>query len=193
MSHDLSRRQVVGWLATLPFASAILPAIAAAERATAPGAVPFVPKFFTAHEWRTVRVLVDFIIPRDERSGSATDAHVPEFMDFMMIDQPALRDTMRGGLHWFDAYCIDKFGAPFVGAVSGQQKQGLDAIAYAKTAAPEVSHGVAFFAFFRNLTASGFWTSKMGMADLQYIGNAVVHEWNGCPPEALVKLGVSYT
>jgi gluconate 2-dehydrogenase gamma chain len=193
MSQDLSRRQLVGWLATLPFAGAILPAIAAAERATAPGEGPFVPKFFTAHEWRTVRVLVDFIIPRDERSGSATDAHVPEFMDFMMIDQPALRDPMRGGLHWLDAYCIDKFGVPFVGAVPAQQKQALDAIAYANSAAPEVSPGVAFFASLRNLTASGFWTSKMGMADLQYIGNAVVHEWNGCPPEALVKLGVSYS
>lgn len=188
MSQDLSRRQVVGWLATLPFAGAILPAIAAAERAP----TPFVAKFFRAHEYATVRVLVDYIIPRDGRSGSATDARVPEFMDFMMIDQPAQRDTMRGGLRWLDQYCIDKFGGVFVAIRKARQTQALDAIAYAKTAAPEVSQGVAFFAFFRNLTASGFWTSKMGMADLQYIGNAVVHEWNGCPPEALAKLGVSY-
>jgi hypothetical protein len=55
-----------------------------------------------------------------------------------------------------------------------------------------MSHGVAFFSMFRNLTASGFWSSRMGVADLQYIGNAVVHEWQGCPPAALAKLGVSY-
>lgn len=188
MSEDISRRQVVGWLATLPFAGAILPAIAAAERAP----LPFAPKFFTKHEWVTVRVLVDYIIPRDARSGSATDARVPEFMDFMMIDQPALRDPMRGGLRWLDQYCVDKFGGAFVGINRERQTQALDAIAYATTAAPEVSQGVAFFASFRNLTASGFWTSKMGMADLQYIGNTVVHEWNGCPPAALAKLGVAY-
>jgi gluconate 2-dehydrogenase gamma chain len=185
MSHDdVSRRAVVAWLATLPFARTILPAITA---------TPFVPKFFSAHEWRTVRILADYVIPRDERSGSATDARVPEFMDFVLMDQPQLRDAMRGGLHWLDLYCTDKFGGVFVGLSRVAQTKVLDAIAYPQRATPEVSQGVAFFTFFRNLTASGFWTSKMGMADLQYIGNAVVHEWDGCPPEALVKLGVSYS
>jgi gluconate 2-dehydrogenase gamma chain len=188
VSDDISRRELVGWLASLPFAAAILPAIAAAERA----AVPFVPRFFTAHEWRTVRVLADYVIPRDARSGSATDARVPEFMDFIMIDQPAERDPMRGGLRWLDSYCVDRFGVVFVDASGTQQRVVLDAIAFARRASAEVSQGAGFFSFFRDLTASGFWTSKMGMADLRYVGNAVVHEWTGCPPEALAKLGVAY-
>src|SRR5258708_37766859 len=66
---------------------------------------PVKPKFFTAHEYATVVVLVDLIIPKDERSGSATDAGVPEFMDFMMTDQPARPTAMRGGLAWIDHAC----------------------------------------------------------------------------------------
>jgi gluconate 2-dehydrogenase gamma chain len=185
---EVSRRELVGWLAALPFAAAILPAIAAAERA----ATPFVPRFFTPHEWRTVHVLADYIIPRDARSGSATDARVPEFMDFVMMDGLGDRVTMRGGLHWLDSHCIDRFGAPFADATPAHQRSALDAIAWPRTAAPEVSQGVAFFTFFRDLTASGFWTSKMGMADLRYVGNTVVHDWTGCPEAALAKLGVTY-
>ena len=47
----------------------------------------FTTKFFTRHEYQTVRVLVDYIIPRDERSGSATDAGVPQYLDFVLSDQ----------------------------------------------------------------------------------------------------------
>jgi hypothetical protein len=190
VSDDVSRRAVVGWLASLPFAGAVLPAIAAAERAAVGPA--FVPRFFTGHEWRTVRVLVDYVFPRDARSGSATDARVPEFLDFIVMDQAGLGVTMRGGLHWLDSYCRDRFGARFADAGDEQRRAVLDAIAFPRTAAADVSQGVAFFTFFRDLTASGFWTSKIGMADLGYMGNAVVHEWTGCPPEALVKLGVMY-
>src|SRR5579872_4234361 len=130
---DISRRELVAWLATLPLAQAAL----AAERALA--AAPFVPKFFTAHEWRTVRVLVDYIIPRDERSGSATDAGVPEFMDFIMTDRPAERLGMRGGLNWLDAHSRDQFSAAFVDCAAAQQTSVLDQIAFADRAQPAVS------------------------------------------------------
>jgi gluconate 2-dehydrogenase gamma chain len=170
------RRDFVAWLATLPIAKAAL----AAERALA-STSPFTPRFFTAHEWRTVRLLVDYIIPRDERSGSATDAGVPEFMDFIMTDRPSEQLPMRGGLRWLDNHCLDQFKAAFVGCTAAQQTVVLDHIS-----------GAEFFTRFRDLTATGFWTSKMGIADLRYVGNTVVHEWNGCPPAALTKLGVSY-
>ena len=64
----------------------------------------FEPEFFTAHELDTVNVLVDLIIPADDRSGSATDAGVPAFMDFMMMDRPTMQLPMRGGLAWVDAH-----------------------------------------------------------------------------------------
>jgi hypothetical protein len=154
-------------------------------------ATPFKPKFFTAHEYATVRLLVDLIIPKDERSGSATDAAVPEFMDFMMIDQPARQTAMRGGLGWLDRECVSRFDKTFVACAPAERTQVLDDIAWPHRARPALSHGVSFFNSFRDLTASGFFTSKMGMDDLQYMGNRYVPEWTGCPPEVLKKLGVA--
>jgi gluconate 2-dehydrogenase gamma chain len=184
---DLTRREMLGWMALVPLAS-----IDAAHRAVERMTAPYTPKFFTAHEWRTVRVLVDDIIPRDARSGSATDAGVPEFMDFMMLDQPAGQLPMRGGLHWLDTHARDRCQAVFVDCAGAQRVMLLDAIAFPARATPAMGAGVAFFTMFRNLTASGFWSSRMGVADLQYMGNQVVHDWQGCPPAALAKLGVSY-
>ena len=153
---------------------------------------PYKPKFFTAHEYATVAVLVDLIIPKDERSGSATDAGVPEFMDFMMIDQPRRQVAMRGGLALVDRMCEEQFGKRFVACADQQRRQLLDQIAYTNEVPPARTQAAAFFSSFRDLTASGFWTTKMGIADLQYQGNAFVDEWNGCPEEALKKLGVRY-
>jgi hypothetical protein len=150
----------------------------------------FVPEFFTAHEHATVRLLVDLIIPADERSGSATDAGVPEFMDFMMIDRPAMQEWMRGGLAWLDIESLERFDRAFIDAGEQQRTEILDQIAWPDRAPEDLSHGVAFFNRFRDLTASGFWTTEMGIADLQYIGNRVVREWNGCPDEALRHVGV---
>ena len=167
-------------------------AVAAAQTARAATAKPFVPKFFTATEFRLVRTLADIVIPKDERSGSATDAGVPEFMDFMMIDQPARQVAMRGGLAWLDVECQKRFDKTFLNCVETERTAVLDDIAWPAKAKPEFAHGVAFFSNFRDLTASGFWTTRMGIDDLQYMGNRSVARWNGCPPEALKKLGVSY-
>jgi hypothetical protein len=139
-----------------------------------------------------VRLLVDLIIPKDGRSGSATDAGVPEFMDFMMIDQPTRQIAMRGGLAWLDSECQERFDKTFLDCAETERSAVLDDIAWPAKARPELSHGVAFFNSFRDLTASGFWTTRMGIDDLQYMGNRSVARWNGCPPEALKKLGVSY-
>ena len=155
-------------------------------------AKPFAPAFFTATEYRLVRVLADIVIPKDERSGSATDAGVPEFMDFMMIDQPARQVAMRGGLAWLDVECQRRFDRIFLDCTDAERSAVLDDIAWPAKAKPDVAHGVAFFTNFRDLTASGFWTTRMGIDDLQYIGNRSVARWNGCPPEALKKLGVNY-
>jgi hypothetical protein len=150
------------------------------------------PKVFTPHEWDTVRVLVDLIIPKDERSGSATDAGVPEFMDFMLGDDPDLQTPIRGGLAWLDHECDDRYGKTFIACADAERAALLDDIAWPKRAKPEHAAGVAFFNRFRDFTASGFFSSKMGVQDLRYIGNTFVSEWKGCPPEALAKLGVNY-
>jgi gluconate 2-dehydrogenase gamma chain len=155
---------------------------------------PYVPKYFTRREWTLVRMLADYVIPRDARSGSATDAKVPEFMDFLLSDKDASATTqnaMRGGLAWIDNESRRRFAKTFVAATDAQRRQILDDIAFPRNAKPEFSHGVAFFTRFRDMTASGFFSSSMGWKDVQYIGN-VFHHWDGCPAPALSKLGVTY-
>ena len=191
----MKRREAVGAMAMAALATAFTWTPAEARRVALmvkETRFPFAPSFFTPHEWETVRILSDLIIPRDERSGSATDAGVPEFMDFMMIDRPDGQTAMRGGLAWLDNECSERFGKDFLTSPETQRTAVLDDIAWPKQARPEMSQGVAFFNMFRDLTASGFWSSKMGVADLGYQGNTFVAEWKGCPPEAVQKLGVQY-
>lgn len=164
-----------------------------ARTAAAKTGTVFKPKFFTAHEYASVGILVDLIIPRDERSGSATDAGVPEFMDFMMIDQPQRQVAMRGGLALIDRLCEQRYNKRFVALTDAQRRSVLDEIAYTTNPDPGLTQHIAFFSSFRDLTASGFWTTKMGIEDLQYQGNVFLDEWNGCPQAALDKLGVKYS
>ena len=155
----------------------------------------YVPKFFTRKEWQTVRVLADYVIPRDSRSGSATDARVPEFLDFLLSDKDESEGTKtawRGGLAWIDNEARSRFGKTFVAATDAQRRQILDDIAWPKKARPEMSYGVSFFNRFRDRTASGFFSTATGWQDVQYIGNTFNPNWNGCPPAALEKLGVTY-
>jgi gluconate 2-dehydrogenase gamma chain len=165
--------------------------------ASSPGSqpAPYTPKFFTASEWRLVRMLSDYVIPRDAKSGSATDAKVPEYMDFLLADREASESSkvsMRGGLAWLNLETRRRHGVTFVSATDAQRRGILDDIAWPAKASPEVSQGVAFFTRFRDLTASGFFSSQMGWKDLDYIGNVSLPAWNGCPEPALERLGVSY-
>lgn len=206
-SHDvaapaeMSRRDAVQLLAALPFAAIVSWPTAEQERvrnfvdaalkSTAEGTA-YAPKFFTAAEFRTARILADMIIPRDERSGNASDAGVPEFMDFTMIDRPNSQKWMRDGLAWLNAQSNTRFGKPFADATETQRQGILNDIAWPARAPATMADGVGFFNRFRDLTSSGFWSSQVGVKDLQYKGNVFVAEWNGCPPAALNKLGVNY-
>jgi gluconate 2-dehydrogenase subunit 3-like protein len=194
----LDRREAVKALALIPLAYSFdlsAPQLTRASQAmnkTAPD--NYTPKFFKPSEWKTVRMLADYIIPRDERSGSATDAKVPEYIDFLMADKDASdssRIAMRGGLGWLDFECVERFGKNFVASTDAQRRQVLNDIAWPKKARPEMGHGVAFFNRFRDLTASGFFSSEMGWKDVRYVGNVFNPGWAGCPREALAKLGVT--
>jgi gluconate 2-dehydrogenase gamma chain len=215
---ELNRRSMLRLLAAAPVAAGFAWSdaeastaheLAQAAQAAARAGTTFTPKFFTAHEWQTVRTLVDIIIPKDERSGSATDAGVPEFMDFILLDEPPVppgetrrQVAVRGGLAWLDTECLQRFDKNFLGCAETERAAVLNDIAWpAPMLAPgevptrealHLARGRAFFFSFRDLTASGFWTTKAGMADLQYMGNRYVAEWTGCPDEQLKKLGVSY-
>lgn len=149
-------------------------------------------QFFTAEEMATITVLADIIIPKDEVSGSATDAKVPEFIEFIVKDMPHHQTPMRGGLRWLDLKCLNLYGEPFTGCTAQQQTEIVDAIAYPEKAKPENKQGVAFFNLMRNLTATGFYSTEMGWKDVGYMGN-VPNQWNGVPDEVLKQYKLAYT
>ena len=149
-------------------------------------------KFFTEPEMATIAILADIIIPRDEVSGSATDAKVPEFIEFIVKDMPEHQTPMRGGLRWLDVQCLNRFEKPFKDCSHEQQMEMVDEIAWPRKAKPGMEQGVAFFNLMRNLTATGFYTSEIGVKDVGYIGNTP-NQWNGVPDDVLKKHNLAYT
>ena len=148
-------------------------------------------KFFDDHEMKTIHVLVDIIIPRDETSGSASDAEVPAFIEFIAKDMPRYQIPLRGGLKWLDIQCMKRYNIDFVSCTSTQQLEMVDEIAFPEKVKPELQQGVAFFNTLRDLTACGFFTSKIGIQDLGYVGNKP-NQWNGVPQDVLDKYNMKY-
>ena len=148
--------------------------------------------FFTEEEMATIAVLCDIIIPKDAVSGSATAAKVPEFIEFIVKEKPEFQTPMRGGLRWLDLQSVKGFGKAFKQCDTNQQLSLVDQIAYPAKAKPEMKQGVSFFNLMRNLTATGFYTSEIGVKDIGYMGNRP-NQWNGVPDDVLKQYGLSYT
>ncbi|HEV2423512.1 MAG TPA: gluconate 2-dehydrogenase subunit 3 family protein [Terriglobia bacterium] len=199
----MDRRDLLKVLSAVP-AAALLPAgtakatemsmpgmgahaATATASAAAPG--PYQPKTFDAHQYKTIEVLGDIIVPADEPSGSASQAGVPEFIDeFLGFEGGNQLDAIRGGITWLDLESNRAFSHDFIDAAESEKKQLLDRIAYPKTAAPEDAAGVVFFNALRNAVLGAFYSSKMGVQDLPYLGNKALSEWDGCPENVLAKL-----
>lgn len=148
--------------------------------------------FFTADEMATITILADIIIPKDATSGSASDAKVPAFIEFIVKDMPEHQVPLRGGLRWLDIQCLTRYDKPFKDCSPQQQIEIVDEIAWPAKAKPEMSQGVAFFSLMRNLTASGFYTTELGVKDIGYMGN-VPNQWNGVPADVLQQYGLAYS
>ena len=210
--RELSRRAALKVLGAVPLAGAVVwqqqqqqgqqaprqtheaPNQPAADTKRPPRA-PQQRRFFNARETRTMRALANDIIPRDERSGNATDAGVIAFLEHNLASTETsveMRTQWRGGLRWIDSESRKRFGVVYAEATPAQRHQILDDIAYPDRVRPEFRHGAAFFARARDMVAAGFFSSAIGVKDLQYLGNTAMPTWNGCPEPALRKLGVSY-
>lgn len=148
--------------------------------------------FFTTEEMATITILGDIIIPKDETSGSASDAKVPAFIEFIAKDMPEHQIPMRGGLRWLDIQCLTRHDKAFKDCNQQQQMEIVDEIAWPAKAKPEMSQGVAFFSLMRNLVASGFYTTEIGVKDIGYMGN-VPNQWNGVPADVLQQYGLAYS
>lgn len=149
-------------------------------------------KFFIADEMATISILSDIIIPADEVSGSATDAKVPDFIEFIVKDMPEHQVPLRGGLRWLDMQCLNRYNKPFKDCSSSQQIEMVDEIAYPKKVKPGMEQGVSFFNKLRDLVASGFYTSEIGVKDIGYAGNKP-NQWNGVPADVLKQYNMAYT
>jgi len=148
-------------------------------------------KFFDEHEMKTITILVAIIIPKDDVSGSATEAGVPDFIEFIVKDMPRHQTPMRGGLKWLDIQCMKLYTKAFSECTLTQQIEMVDEIAFPEKAKPDMTQGVAFFNLLRDLTATGFYTSKIGLADMGYVGNKP-NQWDGVPQEVLDQYGLKY-
>jgi len=193
-AHGITRRDI---LRNLAFGAAggsvlqMIPAQAAElahqliqkEKSASP-AGKYAPKFFPAHQYQTLLVLCDAIIPKDQVSGGALDAGAPEFIDLLTSENEEYQLLLGGGLMWLDNFCDDRFEHTFLECTPAQQKEALDLIAYRKNAKsdPSLSQGVTFFAKLRLMTCDGFYSAKIGIEDLKYIGNTALAEFPGCPP-----------
>jgi hypothetical protein len=194
MSPTISRRDILKSLAMSAAATSVLrviPAQAAEyahhmiaqEKAAAP-AKAYTPKFFCAHDYKTLQTLCQAIIPADADSGGAIEAGAPEFIDLLTSENPDYQRILGGGLLWLDSTCSDRYDKVYLNCSPDQQKEMLDQIAYRTNAVanPALNTGVEFFSFLRNMTADGFFTSEIGIKYLGYIGNTFLKEFPGCPP-----------
>jgi len=150
------------------------------------------PDFFTPEELSTITILADIIIPKDEVSGSASDAKVADFIAYIVKDEPDYQTPLRGGLRWLDIHCLNTYQKAFKDCTAQQQIEVVDQIAYPAKAKPEMSYGVSFFNLMRNLTATGFYSTQIGWNDIGYVGNKP-NQWNGVPEDVQKQYNVAYT
>jgi hypothetical protein len=207
----LDRRTAIKWMLTATAALAVTDraALAAPAQAAAPatkgyGTDPllnqeyapgaFWPLTMTDHQRRTAAALCGLIIPAEGSLPSAADLKVHDFIDEWISspypDQKTDRDTILTGLAWIDAESRRRFGADFAGLNHAQKSAIADDLCHAPDAKPEHAEGARFFARFRDLTASGFFTTPEGMKDIGYVGNTPLAEFKGPPREVLEKLGL---
>lgn len=150
-------------------------------------------EFFNAHEKETITLLSTIILPPRAPHGGPIEAEVPEFIEFIVKDIPSMQPTLRGGLMWLDHSSNTRFNMEFKSATEEQQKQLLDTIAYHDIEIPidEQPLEIQFFHMMRGLTLTGYYTSKVGIADLGYKGN-MPNVWDGVPEDVLEQHGVAY-
>lgn len=147
--------------------------------------------FFNEMELATMAVLCDIILPSTPTAGGANDAEVPAFIEFIVKDLPTQQLPMQGGIMWLNGESVKRFTKPFVEVSNEQQIAIIDDIAYPdpdkKT--PQFEAGRAFFTRMRNLTLTGYYTTKMGIDDLGYVGN-IPNTWDGVPADVLKEHGI---
>ena len=134
----------------------------------------YTPQVFTPHEYATLRLLADFIIPADDNSKGASDAGTAEFIDFVCSKVDKVAAYYRYNFGWIDQQMQQRAGAVFIDAPLEEQIKFLDFISYRKNWSELNGSAVDFFAYFRGMAVDAYYTSPVGMADIGYMGNQVL-------------------
>lgn len=140
----------------------------------------YAPQFFDAAEFAAIDQLCELIIPKGESPG-ARDAGVAEFIDFMVASDPKLQWPFRYGLDWLETRSMDLHGSGFTKLSDTEQEALLRTIAYRKTCEPTDGDGCAFFKLLRQYTVIGYYTSRIGMEELNNPGLRFYSESPACP------------
>jgi Gluconate 2-dehydrogenase subunit 3 len=153
-----------------------------AAQAKAAGA--YKPKALTSHEYKTLQVLADLIVPADERGPGAKEAGACEFIDLLASKNPELLAIYTGGIAWLDHSSQRLYSKDFVRAEPEQQTKLLDLIAYRKNESPVLGPGIRFFEWARRMVVDAYYTSPAGIKALGYMGNTAVAKFE-IPQEAI--------
>jgi gluconate 2-dehydrogenase gamma chain len=175
---DISRRDALRRLALMLTATGAVDRVAAQEvhymtaAAQAAAGGTYSPKTFTAEQFRTLERLTDLIIPVENGAPGAVAAGAAQWIDMISSENPQLKTIYSNGFTWLDAAMKTRGAADFVSATAEQQTALLDLIAYRRNQSPELTPGIEFFTWVRRMTVDAFYTSEIGIKNIDYRGNA---------------------
>jgi hypothetical protein len=152
------------------------------------------PRLLTAEEKREIDVLADVILPADEHGPAASQNGIASFFDEWLsapyAPQMADRELVRGGLAWLNTHSWKRHGQGFVGIAEAEKVAMCEEICR-PTENASLALPVKFFARFRDLCVSGYYTTGVGFNAIGYAGNLPMPKWEGPPAELLAKLGLN--
>ena len=174
---DLTRRDALRRLGLALMATGALDRVAAGEvhhfaAEAQAGATAYTPKTFTAAEFRTLERLTDLIIPVENGAPGALAAGCAAWIDMISSENDQLKKIYKDGFAWVDTAMKSRGAKSFVSATPAQQTALLDQIAYQKNQSPELAPGISFFTWVRRMTVDAFYTSEIGIKDIDYRGNS---------------------
>lgn len=177
---DITRRDALRRLALVLTAGGLVDRVAAQEvhqitsLAQAASGGTYTPKGLTPHEYRTLERLTDLIIPVENGAPGAVAAGAAAWIDMLTSVNDQLKTTYGSGIAWLDGAMKTRGAETFLAASPADQTALLDLIAYRRNASPELDPGIQFFTWVRRMTVDAFYTSEIGIRDIDYRGNTAL-------------------
>lgn len=148
----------------------------AVETATKNGG-EYKPHLLNGHEFKTVRVLADLIIPPESGEPGGAGAGAAEFIDLLAANNDKLKEIWLSGLGWLDHESRRRGGHNFVDVAPEVRQQILDDISFRKNTTPELAPGIQFFDWARRMVVDAYFTSPAGVKALGFQGNTGMAEF----------------